>query len=54
MEDVAVSYKHWKGKGRELPWPPHLEHGSRVPMPRRSRIMDLREIGKCGEEEWSC
>lgn len=50
LEGATVSYKPCKGKGRRLPWPLHLEHGSRVPMSRRRGIMDMREIGKCEEE----
>lgn len=51
LEGAIVSYEPCKGKGRRLPWLLHLEHESRVPMSRRRRIMDMSEIGKCGEEE---
>ena len=51
LDGATVSYKPCKGKGRRLPWPLHLEHESRVPMARRRRIMDMSEIGNCGEEE---
>lgn len=47
VEGATASYKYCSREGR----PPCLEHGSIVSMPRRSRVMDMRGAGKCGNED---